>query len=64
MMFLRPLKAQKALRLILENVARYRSGKASYASFFYRANRLWTIVQRSSFHNTVDRAYLELMEAK
>lgn len=60
MTFMKPVKAQQALRLLLANVTRYRQGRCSYASFFYRANELWTIVQKSAFEKQVENAYQKM----
>lgn len=61
MMLLKPIKAQRLLRLTLENVRRYRAGELSYAAFFYRANKLWLMIQHSGYDEQVTKAYLEAL---
>lgn len=59
--FLKPVKAQKAFRLINENVRRYRAGQLSYPTFYYRACKLWMYVQHAGFDAVVTPAYMKAM---
>jgi hypothetical protein len=58
MMLLKPLKAQQLLRLMLENVRRFRAGQMTYGHFFLRAQNFWRYALRMGFEPAVDAAYL------
>lgn len=61
MTFLKPLKAQQAFLLLMENVRRYKAGQTSYAQFFYRAQKLWRYVSKMPWEAAVENAYLVKM---
>jgi hypothetical protein len=60
--FLKPVKANQALRLLLANVANYRAGRISVGAFELRARRLWKATDRMGFAPQVSAAYLAKME--
>lgn len=61
MTFLKPVKANKMLRLMVENVRRYRAGETSHPIYYARAAKLWKMGMRAGWDKMLEAPYKEAL---
>lgn len=54
-------RKRKMLRLMVENVRRYRAGTTSHAVCYARATKLWTMAIHNGWDKMLDKPYMEAL---